>query len=91
MSMLDWAKNEIEIAAKAERFDVDTVKNEITLNFVGAKQEVFKLIVNHNVPIGKTEDNRSIVVSQINYDFSQEVDENGNPLSSICKIKYEIA
>lgn len=89
--IITFYNNLLEIAAKAEQFNIDTVKNEITLNFIGAKQEVFKLIVNHNVPIGKTEDNRSIVVSQINYDFSQEVDEDGAPLSSICKIKYEIA
>ena len=88
--VISFFNNILEIAAKAEQFNIDTVKNEITLNFIGTKQEVFKFMNGDVIVIGKTEDNHSIVISQINYDFSQEVDENGNPLSSICKIKYEI-
>ena len=85
--------NLIKSVSKAEQIEIDTDLNEIKITFTNVNVEVIKAIgkfVEEPDTVIGTINGHSLVALSYEYNFSQEVDEDGIPVSSTCKIKYNV-
>ena len=82
----------LKIAGYSEGLDIDTEGKVITINFRSRNgmSEVMNFMKDDIGRVIGEIDNVPVTSVEVSYDFSQEVDEDGIPLSSECIIKYEI-
>ncbi len=82
----------LKIAGYSKGLDIDTEEKVITINFRSRNgmSEVMNFMKDDiGRVIGKIGD-VPVTSVEVSYNFSQEVDKDGIPLSSECIIKYEI-
>lgn len=80
--------NVLKIVGSAESLKIDTANKKLIAVFRYINKDVFELMKEPNAVIG-TIDNKSISVEQLDYMFSQEVDEHNIPLTSTLAITYQ--